>query len=47
MNEKISKDLVFHRLEQSKEDIKACDVLYKINYINLPTIEHIMQYFML
>lgn len=29
MNEKISKDLVFHRLEQAKEDIKACDVLYK------------------
>ena len=29
MSNKVSKDLVLHRLEQAKEDIQACEVLYK------------------
>ena len=29
MKDKISKDLVYHRLAQAKEDIEACDILYK------------------
>ena len=29
MSDKVSKDLVLHRLEQAKEDIQACEVLYK------------------
>ena len=29
MSNKVSKDLVLHRLEQAKEDMQACEVLYK------------------
>lgn len=28
MKDKISKELAFHRIEQAKEDFKACEVLY-------------------
>ena len=28
MNNKVSKELIFHRLEQAKEDIIACEMLY-------------------
>ena len=29
MSSKISMDLVLHRIEQSKEDLKAAEILYK------------------
>ena len=28
MENKVSKELAWHRLEQAKEDIMACDLLY-------------------
>lgn len=29
MNPKVSNELVLHRLEQAKEDLRACNTLYK------------------
>lgn len=34
MQPKVSKELVMHRLEQAKNDIKASDVLYKESLLN-------------
>ena len=34
MQPKVSKELIFHRLEQAKSDIKASEVLYKENLLN-------------
>ncbi len=28
MKDKISRELALHRIEQAKEDLKACEVLY-------------------
>jgi hypothetical protein len=46
MEGKISKELVWHRLEQAKEDLETSKLLYREKYTRLQTIEHIMQYFM-
>lgn len=47
MENKVSKELAWHRLEQAKEDIMACDLLLMENYINQQIIEPIMLYFTL